>query len=235
MDERGIKFYYFASDILGYASDSEISTIPIKTSNGLIKFPDCIPPNEWILISIPTDLEENRINDVFYNSFGNIDKEKFVIWKFENGNYTEPSTIEPGLSYWIYQKIGEECNLSLGSGVITEIDTLEWELEPGWNLVGNPYPFSFNMGEIDHTLFCGPLEFSSNMGWSDHQDTISPFGGYIICNKTDSTIVFKSSGDSNLNLSRSFLSNNKNNDENVAEAEENSENIDKNENKGEEE
>ena len=69
------------------------------------------------------------------------------------------------------------------------------------------------MGEIDHTLYCGPLEFSSNMGWSDHQDTISPFGGYIICNKTDSTIVFKSSGDSNLNLSRSFLSNNKNNDE----------------------
>ena len=67
LDERGIKFYYFASDILGYASDSQISSIPIKTSNGLIKFPDCIPPNEWILISIPTDLEENRINDVFYN------------------------------------------------------------------------------------------------------------------------------------------------------------------------
>ena len=214
LDERGIKFYYFASDILGYASDSQISSIPIKTSNGLIKFPDCIPPNEWILISIPTDLEENRINDVFYNSFGYIDKEKFLIWEFENGNYTEPSTIEPGLSYWIYQKVGEECDLTLGSGVITQIDTLEWELKPGWNLVGNPYPFSFNMGEIDHTLYCGPLEFSSNSGWSDHQDTISPFGGYIICNKTDSTIVFKSSGDSNLNLSKTFFSNNKNNKEN---------------------
>ena len=30
LDERGIKFYYFASDILGYASDSQISSIPVS-------------------------------------------------------------------------------------------------------------------------------------------------------------------------------------------------------------
>ena len=59
----------------------------------------------------------------------------------------------------VYQKIGEECNLTLGSGVVTDVDTLKWVLQPGWNMVGNPYPFSFNLGDVDQTLFCGPLDY----------------------------------------------------------------------------
>ncbi len=157
-------------------------------------FPECIPSNTWILISIPTQLDDNTIEDVFYNSFGQIDEDKFVVWQYVNGEYVHPTEIVAGLSYWVYQKIGEECDFTIGGGVVTNVDTLKWVLKPGWNLVGNPYPFPFDLGNVDQTLFCGPLEYNEQGGWSGYKTNITPFGGYIICNKADTTVVLTATG-----------------------------------------
>ncbi|HIO72454.1 MAG TPA: tandem-95 repeat protein, partial [Flavobacteriales bacterium] len=194
IDEKGIKFYFFASDILGYASNSEVHSLPVKIPPGVISFPECIPSNTWILISIPTQLDDNTIEDVFYNSFGQIDEDKFVVWQYVNGEYVHPTEIVAGLSYWVYQKIGEECDFTIGGGVVTNVDTLKWVLKPGWNLVGNPYPFPFDLGNVDQTLFCGPLEYNEQGGWSGCKTNITPFGGYIICNKADTTVVLTATG-----------------------------------------
>tara|TARA_B100000700_G_scaffold301335_1_gene370491 strand:+ start:6395 stop:16000 length:9606 start_codon:yes stop_codon:yes gene_type:complete len=209
IDEKGIKFFFNASDILGYNSNSVVKSLPVKIPPGTIQFPDCFPKNTWLLISIPTQLDKNTIQDVFYDSFGEINKSKFVIWEYSNGEYLEPTQISPGISYWVYQKIGEECEFTLGSGVVTDIDTLEWVLKPGWNMVGNPYPFSFSMGDVDQTLFCGPLEYSDNSGWSDYKTTIDPFGGYIICNKSDTTVVLTATGENSNQLNRIFSHSNR--------------------------
>ena len=206
IDEKGIKFFFYASDILGYASNSDMHSLPVKIPSGTIAFPGCFPKNTWLLISIPTQLDQNTIEDVFYNSFGEIDKDKFVIWQYLNGNYVEPTEILTGVSYWVYQKIGEECDFTLGSGVVTDVDTLKWVLQPGWNMVGNPYPFSFNLGDVDQTLFCGPLDYSNNDGWSDYKTTITPFGGYIICNKADTTVVLTAIGSDGSQRSSLFSS-----------------------------
>ena len=204
IDEKGIKFFFNASDILGYSSNSIVKSLPVKIPSGTIPFPGCFPKNTWVLISIPTQLDKNTIDDVFYDTFGEIDKNKFVIWEYSNGEYLEPTEILPGISYWIYQKVGEECDFVLGSGVVSDVDTLKWVLKPGWNMVGNPYPFGFDMGDVDQTLFCGPLDYSDNDGWSDYKTTIAPFGGYIICNKSDSTVVLTATGESSTQLNRIF-------------------------------
>lgn len=204
IDEKGLKFYFYASDILGYASNSDVHSLPVKIPSGTISFPGCFPKNTWLLISIPTQLDQNTIEDVFYNSFGEIDEDKFVIWQYLNGQYIQPTEILSGVSYWVYQKVGEECDLTLGSGVVTNVDTLKWVLKPGWNMVGNPYPFSFNLGDVDQTLFCGPLDYSDNDGWSNYKTTITPFGGYIICNKADSTVVLTAIGGSGGEISNIF-------------------------------
>lgn len=71
-------------------------------------------------------------------------------------------------------------------------------------MVGNPYPFAFNLGDVDQTLFCGPLDYSNNEGWSNYQTTITPFGGYIICNKADSTVVLTAIGGAGGEISSIF-------------------------------
>ena len=76
-------------------------------------------------------------------------------------------------------------------------------------MVGNPYPFSFSMGDVDQTLFCGPLEYSDNSGWSDYKTTIDPFGGYIICNKSDTTVVLTATGENSNQLNRIFSHSNR--------------------------
>ena len=73
-------------------------------------------------------------------------------------------------------------------------------------MVGNPYPFSFNLGDVDQTLFCGPLDYSNNDGWSDYKTTITPFGGYIICNKADTTVVLTAIGSDGSQRSSLFSS-----------------------------
>jgi hypothetical protein len=68
---------------------------------------------------------------------------------------------------------------------------LEWVLKPGWNFVGNPYPFSFFIDDVSQIEYCGPLTYTGENAWSDVINTVQPFGGYIICNKADTTRTFR--------------------------------------------
>ena len=144
-----------------------------------------------MLLSIPSNLDNKAIEAVFYNSFGKIDKSSFVIYTYENGNSVEATSIEPGKSYFIYKKGDPVCDFSLGSGIINNVDTLEWILEPGWNFVGNPYPFSFFIGNTSQIEYCGPLTYTGVNAWSSVIDTVKSFAGYIICNKADTTRTFR--------------------------------------------
>ena len=184
---NGLQYYFSAKDILGFGSQSGLSSVPIKIPEGSISIDECIPGDTWVLISIPSDLDNKAIESVFYNSFGKIDKNSFVIYTYENGTSVEASSIQPGKSYFIYKKGDPVCDFSLGSGIVDNVDTLEWILEPGWNFVGNPYPFTFLMGDVSQIEYCGPLTYTGTNAWSGVVDTVKSFGGYIICNKADTT------------------------------------------------
>ena len=184
---NGLQYYFSAKDILGFGSQSGLSSVPIKIPEGSISIDECIPGDTWVLISIPSDLDNKAIESVFYNGFGKIDKNSFVIYTYENGTSVEASSIQPGKSYFIYKKGDPVCDFSLGSGIVDNVDTLEWILEPGWNFVGNPYPFTFLMGDVSQIEYCGPLTYTGTNAWSGVVDTVKSFGGYIICNKADTT------------------------------------------------
>ena len=182
---NGLQYYFSAKDILGFGSQSGLSSVPIKIPEGSISIDECIPGDTWVLLSIPSNLDNKAIESVFYNSFGKIDNNSFVIYTYENGTSVEASSIEPGKSYFIYKKGEPVCDFSLGSGIVDNVDTLEWVLEPGWNFVGNPYPFTFLMNNISQIEYCGPLTYTGTNAWSGVVDTVKSFGGYIICNKAD--------------------------------------------------
>jgi len=188
---NGLQYYFKAKDILGFGAESGLSSVPIKIPEGSISIDECIPGDKWVLLSIPSNLDNKDIEAVFYNSFGKIDKSSFVIYTYENGNSVEATSIEPGKSYFIFKKGDPVCDFSLGSGIINNVDTLEWVLEPGWNFVGNPYPFSFFIGNTSQIEYCGPLTYTGVNAWSSVIDTVKSFAGYIICNKADTTRTFR--------------------------------------------
>ena len=188
---NGLQYYFSAKDILGYGTESGLSSVPIKIPAGSISIDECIPGDTWVLISIPSNLDASDIKSVFYNSFGDIDNNSFVVYTYEDGKSVEATSIEPGKSYFIYKKGDPVCDFSLGSGIIENVDTLEWVLKPGWNFVGNPYPFSFFIDDVSQIEYCGPLTYTGENAWSDVINTVQPFGGYIICNKADTTRTFR--------------------------------------------
>ena len=188
---NGLQYYFKAKDILGFGAESGLSSIPIKIPEGTISIDECIPGDTWVLISIPSNLDASDIKSVFYNSFGEIDGKAFVVYTYEDGQSVEATSIEPGKSYFIYKKGDPVCDFSLGSGIIENVDTLEWVLKPGWNFVGNPYPFPFFIDDVSQIEYCGPLTYTGENAWSTVIDTVQSFGGYIICNKADTTRTFR--------------------------------------------
>jgi hypothetical protein len=188
---NGLQYYFKAKDILGFGAESGLSSIPIKIPEGTISIDECIPGDTWVLISIPSNLDASDIKSVFYNSFGEIDGSTFVVYTYEDGQSVEAASIEPGKSYFIYKKGDPVCDFSLGSGIIENVDTLEWVLKPGWNFVGNPYPFPFFIDDVSQIEYCGPLTYTGENAWSTVIDTVQSFGGYIICNKADTTRTFR--------------------------------------------
>ena len=188
---NGLQYYFKAKDILGFGAESGLSSIPIKIPEGTISIDECIPGDTWVLISIPSNLDASDIKSVFYNSFGEINNSSFVVYTYEDGKSVEATSIEPGKSYFIYKKGDPVCDFSLGSGIIENVDTLEWVLKPGWNFVGNPYPFPFFIDDVSQIEYCGPLTYTGENAWSTVIDTVQSFGGYIICNKADTTRTFR--------------------------------------------
>ena len=200
---KGVNFYIRAEDERENVRNSETLSVQISFGAGKLStniknsfFETGFPEDSWRMISIPADIDENRVEQVFMEALGKIEVKNWTIWSYnggtKNGGFIEPTSLSPGKSYWLIQHVNKAAEFELGSGSSKDQSGFTYEFDPGWNMIGNPYPFTTTL-ELNDTLFSGPTTYGWSLeGWSDETE-IRPWGGYAVFNNSDSieTVTLK--------------------------------------------
>ena len=212
---KGLNFYIRAEDERENVRNSDTLSVQISFKAGQLStkiedsfFKNGFPENLWRMISIPVDIDENRVEEVFMEELGKLKIKNWTIWEYtgdaKNGGFIEPVSLSPGKSYWLIQHVNPAAEFELGSGSSKDQSGFLFNLYPGWNMIGNPYPFTTTF-DLNDTLFSGPHTYGKGIeGWSVETE-LEPWGGYAVFNRTDfSETVTLKPAESSMSLSRSI-------------------------------
>ncbi len=114
----------------------------------------------WTLISVPL-LPKNPTTATIFGDWGFI----YYLYGFtSSAGYTSPDSIEIGSGYWL--GVSNNCVLGNIEGDNLNPDTTCFvSTEKGWNIIGDPFPFSVKPDSVrkgDTTL---SMQDATNIGW----------------------------------------------------------------------
>lgn len=155
-DGVGIEFFGVATNTVGVVGPiSNLITSHFKVPDGLT-IPQRGSGNgsqeDYRIISIPLTLDNSTVNAVFEDDLGAYNPDKYRLFSYGdqttelNGN----SNLEVGRGYWLIVA-GNDRIINTGSGNTAEItrnDPFSIQLQPGWNLIGNPYNFNISWDDM---------------------------------------------------------------------------------------
>ncbi len=159
----GIEYYFEAQDAVGNKA--------VSPDNGTyhysyITFPEgkkptispVLPPGtetkDYRIISIPYTFTSSKVSDLLVPSLGTYDPK---VWRLLTLNpsatdWTEldaSSTLEYAKGYWLIYKPGGSPTLAVNATPgVTKTNVTSIILNPGWNQIGNPYPFDIDWATV---------------------------------------------------------------------------------------
>jgi len=165
----------FALNVFGY------------TGNYTVKIPSSTLSDQYQIISVPFDLQDFNIPDVL-KDLGPIDKTKWRLYgRWDGSEYLEyPSlgfmTFRRGEGYWLITKGSQ--SLTLGSASVpTAQGFFPIQLDSGYNLIGNPFPYPVSWANSLHST---PDSVESwlwgfdGTGFRQVTDVMQPYAGYFL-------------------------------------------------------
>ena len=199
---NGLAYYHTAEDEYSNIGISDTSAVEVNYVAGRLDskisgtaYPKGIPKNKWRLISVPTNLDFNTVNETLGDELGD---EGTYSWKLYedlgNGNWQETQDIKLGNGYWLNQRKTDDLSFGVGSGKSVDIRSHTIMIPKGWSLIGNPYPFSVKVNFNNSEVF-GPLTYGTSdllgeeyEGWDAETKTLLPWEGYAVYNRTSDSL-----------------------------------------------
>ncbi|MBN2093166.1 T9SS type A sorting domain-containing protein [candidate division KSB1 bacterium] len=191
----GIEYFIKVID-----ADSLISRIPAKSTyfvsvlvpNSAFAYPIIHSKNDslskWQIFSIPMKLEKNELKDLF--------AKPALMGKKASNHRTDMvpflqnlGSILPGRAFWtIIPDSQRVISFGPAASVPTNADFMI-PLQPGWNLIGNPFTFPVKIQHLYRTSD-QPVELRTFHGrWNEPiletVDMLKPFEGYAIYNHSE--------------------------------------------------
>ncbi|HTY12333.1 MAG TPA: DUF4350 domain-containing protein [Bacteroidota bacterium] len=167
------------------------------TGSYSVKIPSPTLSDQYQIISIPFDLLDFNISDVL-KDLGAADKTKWRLYgRWDGSEYQEyPSpdflTFKRGEGYWLITKGSQ--SLSLGSAnVSTAQGFFPIQLDSGYNLIGNPFPYPVSWANSLHST---PDSVESwlwgfdGAGFQQVTDIMQPFAGYFLKSLRNGVTVY---------------------------------------------
>lgn len=149
----GSTFYFEATDVLNNTSRSDTISISVevpanteavtglKASSEQLDYSIIAMPYQTVPVStifselLPADKTKWRL--LHYNGVGSLQE------------YPSFNSFEPGKGYWFLTNSATSVNLGAGNTVsVNEANPITISLRSGWNMIGNPYPFTLNWTEV---------------------------------------------------------------------------------------
>ncbi|MCK6544060.1 T9SS type A sorting domain-containing protein [bacterium] len=177
---EGIALYIRARDSRVNTAISDTSSVPVTfttvaSSLAGSKYPTGIPSNRWRLVSVPADLDSKNLSSILSGVYSG----DYIAY---NAQPAEITALANGAGMWFYHKSPVDMPINTAAGKTNLTTGFDMSLAPGWNLIGNPYPFTINFAALEDTAFYGPIEYGvgATEAWSTEVTTLQPFGGYAI-------------------------------------------------------
>lgn len=191
---KGLEYYFDtqdkASNRLLAAPERGYYAIPIRvTGDGLTyKLPTSGTPSAiqsaYRLVSIPLRLEQSQLAQVLEDDLGQYDNHLWRLFDYRTASYVEypdSAAFTPGKSYFLITK---ESGKTLDSGEGITISTqspFAILLNPGWNLIGNPFNFNIRHAYLQRSSAQQLTLFTYRGEWLNAA-TIQPWEGYALFN-----------------------------------------------------
>lgn len=193
---RGCVYYVEVSDgfltTTAPAEDAKNNPygIVVKIENGLTKDQQqAVGTNitDYRMISFPVQ-SVNDTPDSLLKNFGQPNAD-WTLFRWQDNSYIEQNqenfgNLIAGQSYWFITTTAE--NLSTGVSYTTKVDReFTIDLQPGWNMLGNPYNFEIAWSDVVKTDNIEDLwELDVSSGQVDYQlaPILKPWEGYFVKN-----------------------------------------------------
>ena len=202
---EGLVYYVYVSDPLGNEIITDTTDVLLSFNEGVVssgmnygEFAQGFPKESWRMVSVPSYLDRNSLENIFYSVLGTTSESSWMIytWNYSessgesntNIGWGQPVSIEPGKAYWLKQIVVDDGYFAAPSGKTVELTGYDVSVNPGWNMISSPYIFPVSV-DIDKGVFSdlhmygdGDLE-----GWVDTVVTVmSPWAGYAVYNHASS-------------------------------------------------
>ncbi len=199
VDIRGLKYRitlqtdYGQVQYPGYEpQNGDFAWIEVVTDQE--SYPYTFPKKIHRMISVPYVLDEPSVQSRLSNNLGAVDPYKWRLFKWNETDthyvaYDDTSeqwdfSFTPGEAFWLITK--DTLRISAGPGHSPVNESFRINLKPGWNMIGNPFPYKIDWSDIEKTsnLISDPIyrETTDSIGWVYNIETLRPGEGYFVWN-----------------------------------------------------
>ena len=195
---NGLAYYHTAKDEYDNVSNGDTLSVEVQYGKDVLTskingsaYMNGIAKSIWRLISIPTHIDLNTVNETIGDELEKASSEQ--TWHLYedkgNANWVEAQDIKIGKGYWLHQRMKDDISFGVGSGKSVDLRSHTIRIPSGWSLIGNPYPFEIKVS-FDKSSVYGPLTYGKNgvEGWDKETSTILPWEGYAIFNRTSDSV-----------------------------------------------
>jgi hypothetical protein len=176
-----------------YITQSDTTALEVIFSGSAIttamsgsQHPNGITMDAWRMISLPAVPDDKTITTNLVDELGTQDDNIWKMFRLSGGSYAaNPTTLNAGEGYWIYQRVAENLALNMSAGKSGDLDGVSITVPAGgWTFMSAPFPFAININ-LDQATFYGPITYGTiGEGWTDVVPTLQPWGGYALYNRT---------------------------------------------------
>jgi len=192
--------------------------ISLQTNYGQVNYPQDGMDHSWIevtttnetsavalpqkihrMVSVPYVLADPSINAVLVDNFGVEDPYNWRLfdWSQNDTNYVaytdstwqDRNGFNRGKAFWLITS--QSQTYDAGSGCSPENESYYINLDPGWNMVANPFPYPVSWSDIEKTSsqISDPIYRSTvdSIGWVYYVQTLNPWEGYFVWNGDSSS------------------------------------------------
>jgi hypothetical protein len=199
IDIRGIKYSVTLNTNYGTVhypanalNESEYAFLRVITSREESQL--ALPKKIHRMISVPYELQNEFVDSVLIDDLGNYDP---FHWRLFDWSQTDTQYVEYD-SAWVNEKgfsrgsafwliTDHLTTFDAGEGITPPDEDYKIDLNYGWNMIGNPFPFPVNWSDIIKTSNdirspVGRMFLGDTIYWKYDIDKIEPWQGYFVWN-----------------------------------------------------